>query len=99
MLSWDPPLLSALAPYGLLKVEDKAVFERRYVARLERHGLETIRAQLAELAAEHGADGLVLLCFEDLSIAWCHRRMFASWWERQTGERVLELTADGEVHA
>ena len=99
MLSWDPPLLAALAPWGLLDVDDRDEFERRYVARLERHGVDAIRARLAELAAAHGAEGLVLLCFESVQAGqWCHRRMFASW-EHRTGEHVPELTADGEVDA
>lgn len=36
---------------------------------------------------------LVFLCFEDLTKdgEWCHRRMFAEWWQRKTGMKVEEL--------
>ncbi|MCP4259111.1 MAG: DUF488 domain-containing protein [Planctomycetes bacterium] len=36
---------------------------------------------------------LVFLCFEDLSKEgeWCHRRMFAEWWQGKTGDKVEEL--------
>lgn len=71
---------------------DRAWFGREdfrdlYLARLEEVGVPRIR----ELLAAFGGD-VVLLCFEDV---WagevCHRRMFAEWWESQTGEVVAEL--------
>ncbi|MDR2170525.1 MAG: hypothetical protein LBP59_10320 [Planctomycetaceae bacterium] len=37
---------------------------------------------------------VVLLCYEDVSKVgqWCHRRMFAEWWENKTGEIIEELS-------
>ena len=51
-------------------------------------------ALLTEVADLAGNDQLVLCCFEDLRTpgAWCHRRIFATWWEQATGEPVLELS-------
>ncbi len=82
-----------LAPYGLLKIERRREFEQHYRRRLERFGAEKIAAVLQSLAAGYEAPGVVLLCFEDLSKRgqWCHRRVFAAWWEKRTGESVPEL--------
>jgi len=46
-----------------------------------------------QIAADHGADQLVLLCFEDLRTPgrFCHRRVFATWWEELKGQVVTEL--------
>ena len=36
---------------------------------------------------------LVLLCYEDLRKPdqWCHRTLFAEWWQKMTGEVINEL--------
>ena len=36
----------------------------------------------------------VLLCYEDVHKegVWCHRQIFAAWWQEQTGKVVSELT-------
>lgn len=65
-------------------------FTRRYRERLETVGVDRIRTILDGIRQSAGADP-VLLCFEDLTKAPCHRRMFADWWTEQTGEPVLEL--------
>ncbi len=87
-----------LAPFGdvngvpLRRIEDEAVFEVAYRARLERFGVGAIGAVLAALVAAYGARGAVLLCFEDVHTGEsCHRRTFARWWEEQTGVVVSEL--------
>lgn len=61
-------------------------------------GVDAIRRQLADLT--DGTDVAVLLCFERLNERaknggenWCHRTMFAAWWQERTGEEVLELGA------
>ena len=84
--------LDSAAPYGLLQVPDQATFERRYLERLDAIGADHFRDEFTRIAAEHDADGLVLLCFEKAGEP-CHRRLFAGWWERQTGEQVPELGA------
>lgn len=36
---------------------------------------------------------IVLLCFEDLTKPgeWCHRCVFAEWWQNKTGQKINEL--------
>ncbi len=84
-----------LAPsYGMLKMAE-VPYRHIYLERLEAAGVDLISEQLAEIADVAGTDRLVLLCFCDLSVPapdnWCHRRMFAAWWEDQTGREVPEL--------
>ena len=78
-------------PYRILKMTDRDEYRRIYLAQLEGHGFERIHALLKSLA-EPGKE-IVLLCFEDLRKPgqWCHRRMFAEWWEEKTGRKVEEL--------
>lgn len=71
-------------------------FERHYLHKLDEQGVDMIAAELRETFETHRTsehDGLVLLCFEDLAVpgAFCHRRLFASWFERETGQPVPEL--------
>lgn len=84
-----------LAPsYAMLKMAE-GPYRHIYLERLEAHGVDLISEQFAEIADMAGDDRLVLLCFCDLSVPppdnWCHRRMFAAWWEEQTGQEVREL--------
>ncbi len=86
--------VGALMPYGLLKIADADEFNRLYVERLKRFGVKKIERVLKALAHVAGAPGVVLLCFEDLAKEGemsCHRRVFAQWWEEQTGQQVIEL--------
>lgn len=66
-----------------------------YRAILDQHGLDAILDNLAGISRCHEGRGLVLLCFENLAKPdlWCHRRLFAEWWEEQTGQAVPELEA------
>lgn len=82
-----------LAPYGLRSIGDRAEFEAAYRARLERFGVDKIRRVLEAFACAANAEGVVLLCYEDLDDPdqWCHRTMFSVWWREQTGEGVVEL--------
>lgn len=69
---------------------ERETYQPLYIAKLEAAGVDKIRLAISELAGKQPA---VLLCFEDLSTdgAWCHRQMFARWWEKKTGEPVPEL--------
>ncbi|MEU8333466.1 hypothetical protein [Micromonospora sp. NPDC048839] len=92
-----------LAPtYGMLKMAE-GPYRHLYLERLEGIGVDLIAEQFAEIADNAGHDRLVLLCFCDLSVPapdnWCHRRMFAAWWEEQTGHEVLELAERREPPA
>ncbi|WDZ83977.1 hypothetical protein [Micromonospora cathayae] len=84
-----------LAPtYSMLKMAE-GPYRHIYLERLEAHGVDLISEQFAEIADKAGTDRLVLLCFCDLNVPppdnWCHRRMFAAWWEEQTNQEVPEL--------
>jgi hypothetical protein len=65
-------------------------FERAYLAQLDRHGPAKIGRVLADIAREHHAESVVLLCHE---IRWedCHRILAARWITERTGELVEEL--------
>ncbi len=82
--------LGPLAPNELLDLDDRAVFEARYRERLDRFGVGCTRTVLVAFAEAFDAPGCVLLCFERPG-EFCHRRIFAVWWEEQTGEIVPEL--------
>lgn len=92
-----------LAPtYGMLKMQ-QGPYRHIYLERLEAAGVDLISEQLAEIADAAGSERLVLLCFCDLNVPppenWCHRRMFAAWWEDQTGHKVRELDRRRETPA
>lgn len=95
--------LSCLAPYGLLKVDDRDQFAEQYRLRLAKHGLEAIDYALRSLhecqtpgswqaTPPEDRKPLALLCYEDLDAGeWCHRRLFAEWWQEQTGQAIEDL--------
>ena len=55
-------------------------------SRLNQKGVQRILAQLQRF--ERIGKDVVLLCYEDIRKPddWCHRRTFADWWMKQTGE-------------
>jgi hypothetical protein len=83
-----------LAPTREMFGRTAAEFTALYTALLlERGGIEHLTQRFDSVAAAAGSDDLVLLCFEDLRTSglFCHRRVFAEWWEQQTGRIVPEL--------
>jgi hypothetical protein len=86
----DAGRILALAPERAWLRLPREQYEPLYLAKLDQLDLDAIRADIARLAAGKIP---VLLCFEHLVEPgeWCHRRMFADWWERRTGEAVAEL--------
>jgi hypothetical protein len=83
-----------LAPERSMFGRTQDEFTGLYRARLEAlGGVQYFDQLLRATAQQAGADALVLLCFEDLRKAdlFCHRRVFAAWWEEQTGQAVPEL--------
>lgn len=97
----DVPLEALMPPgwvLGRLR-GDRDAYEAAYRDHLNRIGVERLREEFAALRAAHGGQPLVLLCYESLRRPdeWCHRRMFAAWWEEQTGERVPEFRAPGQA--
>lgn len=82
-----------LMPFGLLgKFERYEDFERAYFERLDQKGVQRILSQLQRF--ERLGKDVVLLCYEDIRKGpddWCHRRTFADWWLKNTGEAIPEL--------
>lgn len=80
-----------LMPAGLRQIEDINDFRPMYYERLEGIGVDRISEQLAKL--ELAAKPVVLLCFCYIRKPdwWCHRRIFADWWQEKTGEVIEEL--------
>ena len=84
----------SLAPSPqIFRLEDRDAFSALYTQQLDSVGYENVLRELEQISQEHDGRGLVLLCFEDIRLPgkWCHRRLFAEWWERQTAEPVPEL--------
>jgi hypothetical protein len=89
--------LRQLAPTKeIIAVEDPAMFDEMYRNRLRDLGVEGVRELLEGVANQANNERLVLCCYEDLTKPglWCHRRIFSSWWEENTGEVVPELEPD-----
>jgi len=82
-----------LTPHPSYFRAEPEVFDRCYLAQLDKVGVERLRQQFQELD-----DGrpLVFLCFERnvRSGDDCHRRLFAEFWLERTGEIIPEI---GEV--
>ena len=87
--------ISDLMPFGLRGEQydnDKELFKQAYFALLDKAGVTKIKAQLAQFQAK-GRD-VVLLCYENIRKGenhWCHRTLFAEWWQQNTGEVISEL--------
>jgi hypothetical protein len=82
-----------LAPWGLFGKElSDDEFTVLYRERLEKIGVDVLRAEFEAIAARNDGKRLVLLCFEDVLAGQpCHRRTFAAWWAERTGQVVPEL--------
>lgn len=85
----------ALAPKGYMLKMEYAPYRVEYFKKLEAIGTGKIIEIVRNLEKRAKAEGksLVLLCFEDIRKPenWCHRRLFAEWWEAKTGESIEEL--------
>lgn len=79
------PIISPRGVFGRFEGED---YKREYFRRLDGFGKERIARELERVKGNK--ENLVLLCHEkDASV--CHRRMFAEWWEKETGEVINEF--------
>lgn len=85
-----------LMPFGLLQINDRALYEKKYRERLDRIGVDRIQAALDSFGVDKP---VVLLCYEDVRdpSQWCHRTIFAQWWLENTGEIADELTDPSNV--
>ena len=68
--------------------EDEAVYERTYRAALEAADIEQVAAALREKVGDH--DAAILLCHEKTG-RFCHRHIFAQWWQERTGQKITEI--------
>lgn len=92
-LSWRLPSvrLEELTPRGWYFRAPPEVFARKFLEQLDQVGVDRLRGIFEDTLEGDGP--LVLLCFErDVrSGNDCHRRRFADWWQKNTGEFVPEL--------
>lgn len=74
-------------------IDDRAEFEPKFRAKLDKLGADYVRARLETVSALHGGRGLVLLCFEDVTKMgeWCHRQIVAAWIEENLRIPCKEL--------
>lgn len=82
--------IKELMPFGLLQINDRDLYEKRYRKRLDRIGPDKIQEALDRFGVDKP---VVLLCYEDVRdpSQWCHRSMFSQWWLERTGEIADEL--------
>ena len=98
--------IKALAPTRDMLQMEYAPYKKLYFKMLDVLGIDEIKQHFKRISTagttlplfkEKGGDcngkDLVLLCFEDLSKEgeWCHRRIFAEWWQKKTGNKIEEL--------
>ncbi len=85
--------VGALKPWGLLgKGLSEDEFTARYRGRLDKTGVGKLQRVFHAISRKYDGARLVLLCFEDVHAGqFCHRRVFAEWWEEYTGQRVPEV--------
>ena len=80
----------------MLAIGDACTFDKMYRNCLDDLGVDEASALLTHCAEQANNDRLTLLCFEELTKPGprCHRRLFAAWWEENTGYVVPELEPD-----
>lgn len=92
---WESELITPPQSVLDLAPQGEMVYTRAYVAHLDQIGVPAIRAELKQLESEAKKAGRepVLCCFEALKKhgQFCHRRIFAWWWNKNTGETIAEL--------
>ena len=91
--------LPAMTPESEFLDLEEGSYKRKYVAMLNRIGVPAFKKHFQELKKAAKGREVVLLCFESLSAEnvadgqFCHRRIFADWWKKQTGETIEEILA------
>jgi hypothetical protein len=96
--SWLPWIdeIGILAPPPNLIYESSILKMRKeYIAHLENVGVDEIKYQLAM----RGRKNFALLCYEKYSDIvsgnkFCHRRLFASWYNQKTGIEIPEFDVE-----
>ncbi|MGN5379052.1 hypothetical protein ACQ4WX_22025 [Streptomyces lasalocidi] len=92
--------LPELAPNRTYFAWAQPEVEAAYRAQLDGHGVEALAARFQQIAVTASDLRLALLRFEDLAKTgeWCHRRMFAAWWQEKAGAQVRELGPVGPAY-
>lgn len=77
-------------PYELLDINNIFVYRKAYIAYLEKVGLDNIQWELGKRDGD-----IALLCYESIGDItsgkkFCHRRIFAAWYESKTGVVIPE---------
>jgi len=81
-----------LAPWGIMnKYEEENEYREHYIKRLERIGIGRIKNNIERIQKRYPDKEILFLCWEDLNKSFCHRRMFAEWYESKTGIKIPEL--------
>lgn len=93
----DASMPSIMPTRELLGLQE-AEYRRRYLKLLASRQA-VIRREVQTLLENAGGRDAVLLCFESLKTPgqFCHRRIFAEWWESITGEVIPELTEARQI--
>lgn len=86
-----------LAPHPRMLDWPEEEYRPAYIDILDGVGVQLVSQLLSDIWERHGRKPLVLLCHENVAKPgqWCHRRIFAEWWEQQTGQRIEELQLTG----
>lgn len=80
--------LTSVKPYGVFGKYHGEEYKQKYFERLEMIGLERIYNEL--MSVQGDKENLILMCYEK-DPSECHRRMFAEWWYKKTGEIIEEI--------
>lgn len=84
---------NCLKPYGVFKVYHGQEYKEKYFERLDFFGVDTILQELERISEGH--KNVILMCHEKDENE-CHRRMFAEWWFKNTGEFIPEFGKEEE---
>lgn len=92
--------LNLLMPKGNMLRMAYAQYHENYMNHLESNAL-AIENAMIELNEMYPNQTMVLMCFENVSKkdSWCHRTMFAKWWENRTGVKVHEISGQIPITA
>lgn len=78
-------------PSYLFNTHDREKFTPRYFDYMDSIGIDKVKEML-KIYGYGTAKEMALLCYEDVREEgkWCHRLVFAEWWEVRTGEKIEE---------
>lgn len=92
---FDHPFVSvnSVMPRGNMLKMGFNQYRETYMSLLDSNA-QAIENAMIELSEMYPNQTLVLMCFENVSKkdSWCHRTMFAKWWEDRTGVKVHEIS-------